>query len=297
MAEGMHTRSKQMEEQMKQMKETIDKLQTDFVEKLHVHREEMQNHLHQQHLLIQAQINQQQSKIDQQVGENKAQFDQISIMLSQMMGKMNGEETNTHNMVHNSATSPNITIPFTSNSQTTQAGTASSSPQILTSVSSSSQFQIPPPNTHTNIPEATIPITSITIPVNPIQAQRGNTLPEIPLINPYFYPNQSQYQFTPHPTFPHIPIPILPPPGPNIQTIPLNLQNNPHPIPNFQNGFHNNQNFRPTPNIPIPKIDFPLFTGSNPRGWLNRCERFFQLNAMADFFEGASGLLTHAREI
>ena len=29
--------------------------------------------------------------------------------------------------------------------------------------------------------------------------------------------------------------------------------------------------------LPMPKMEIPLFDGQNPRWWVRRCERFFQL--------------------
>lgn len=34
--------------------------------------------------------------------------------------------------------------------------------------------------------------------------------------------------------------------------------------------------------IRYPKIDFPRFDGTNPRGWIRKCNRFFQLNFVDD---------------
>lgn len=32
----------------------------------------------------------------------------------------------------------------------------------------------------------------------------------------------------------------------------------------------------------MPKMDFPRFEGRDPRGWLKKCDKFFQLNPMLD---------------
>lgn len=32
----------------------------------------------------------------------------------------------------------------------------------------------------------------------------------------------------------------------------------------------------------FPKIDFPRFEGKDPRGWISKCEKFFQLNPSLD---------------
>lgn len=34
--------------------------------------------------------------------------------------------------------------------------------------------------------------------------------------------------------------------------------------------------------FPLPKMDFPKFEGKDPRGWIKKCEKFFQLNPILD---------------
>lgn len=34
--------------------------------------------------------------------------------------------------------------------------------------------------------------------------------------------------------------------------------------------------------FPMPKMDFPRFNGSDPRGWFKKCEKFFQLNPLLE---------------
>lgn len=34
--------------------------------------------------------------------------------------------------------------------------------------------------------------------------------------------------------------------------------------------------------LKLPKMDFPKFEGKDPRGWVNKCEKFFVLNPYMD---------------
>lgn len=60
-------------------------------------------------------------------------------------------------------------------------------------------------------------------------------------------------------------------PPPHSSATPWQIQNN-----NHNKGHITNSNFR------TPKIDFPKFGGNDPRGWLNKCDKFFQLNNTHD---------------
>lgn len=58
--------------------------------------------------------------------------------------------------------------------------------------------------------------------------------------------------------------------------------NGTHPWYPPTEGTHSRQTTSPFLHFPIPKMDFPHFEGRDPRGWLNKCEKFFQLNVMLD---------------
>ncbi|XP_026383767.1 uncharacterized protein LOC113279283 [Papaver somniferum] len=50
--------------------------------------------------------------------------------------------------------------------------------------------------------------------------------------------------------------------------------NDTHPDHNF---FHNQHHFFPPQHHRVPKLDFPRFDGDNPRGWIQKSERYFHL--------------------
>ncbi|XP_026428616.1 uncharacterized protein LOC113324491 [Papaver somniferum] len=51
-----------------------------------------------------------------------------------------------------------------------------------------------------------------------------------------------------------------------------------------RNSFHNHSGGRDYNHRQrLPKIDFPRFDGDNPKGWLNKCEYFFQMHEIPEF--------------
>lgn len=58
--------------------------------------------------------------------------------------------------------------------------------------------------------------------------------------------------------------------------------NGTHPWCQPIEGTHSKQTTSLFLHFPIPKMDFPHFEGRDPRRWLKKCEKFFQLNAMLD---------------
>lgn len=130
----------------------------------------------------------------------------------------------------------------------------------------------------------TLPFTpSLFHPSQPISApnftnslsspQLETIVPEIP---PYHHLTPT-IQFIPHPIYPHIPIPVMAPPNQNIANSPLHPQNFGSPLQQT-----NLRNTNPHQNLPLPRLEFPEFNGTNPRSWLNKCERYFQLHQIPE---------------
>lgn len=136
--------------------------------------------------------------------------------------------------------------------------------------------------------------------------------------NPIFYINQpppyDPYVGYPNYGYPQQPtIPAKPPPfynqtyqtgvpyTSNPQTQHFHNTNGPQPMPNNNPPYGPNSHQPPSYSgwgsmndtvqgrphygfgqLRVPKLDFPRFDGKDPRGWVNKCEKFFQINPYMD---------------
>lgn len=131
-----------------------------------------------------------------------------------------------------------------------------------------------------SLPELhTILNTKVPILTQPPENPPLFTQPMASTLNPHALPVYPPFSINPI-TAPYLQ-PTMPPP-----TIPM-TSNPPYTgpinssVPNW--GVPNNPPYKgANPSFRTPKIDFPKFSGNDPRGWLNKCEKFFQLNNTND---------------
>lgn len=153
---------------------------------------------------------------------------------------------------------PGINPHFDLNTRTT----SNQMPELgLLTLPHSVQSGTPPFNPHSN-PHSQIP------PATPIN---------VTLLPPYLHTTLNPYA---PPLYIHNSQPTMASTNPSYH-IPVSQPTIPpfyHPATQWNpsdQGFHRTINTNPT--IKTPKFDFPRFNGQDPRGWLTKCEKYFQL--------------------
>ncbi|KAJ4777533.1 polyprotein [Rhynchospora pubera] len=273
-----------------------EEVQKELVDRLEDNREALSSVMHQQSLQLEAKIDYKQDSMEKRLDEITAQMKRITEVLSGLE-KGKGVETNTNGTGENRqavGTSENRITPAQSEvpntSQNAREPTIVVGPGVspqntprhaYTSIGTTSMTPPPTPvmgltnlNPHCDAyypdnPNATNP-TSYT--------QNPNHIP-LPEMSFHFHDQSRPYANTYNPiNYPYMAYPnhyYYPQPQTHLLDQPqINIPNNPHRNFNAQNQRYNQFH---TTNLPAPKLEFPTFSGNNPRGWLYKCERFFQM--------------------
>ncbi|KAJ4802427.1 polyprotein [Rhynchospora pubera] len=272
-----------------------EEVQKELVGRLEDNREALSSILHQQSLQLEAKIDYKQDSMEKRLDELTNQMQKLTEVLSGLeKGKVVQTNTGGTSMNRDAAGTsvnriagiqPVVPDPPQNTSEPIIAVGRVVSPQntphhAYTSVGTAS---IPPPPTPviglTNLnphSEAYYPDNHATNSNFYTQIPNHNQIPEPPF---YFHDQSRVY----HPTYNPMSSPYTTYPNhqyyPQLQTHPpnqpqVNLQNNP-----FRNFNAHNQRPNPfqTTTLPAPRLEFPTFNGNNPRGWLYKCEKFFQM--------------------
>lgn len=125
-------------------------------------------------------------------------------------------------------------------------------------------------------------------PFQPHPFQTHTFFPPPSTLNPYappLFPHHIQHTVTPTPpTYSTITIPpstntMFPPPLYTSTMPQTHTYTSPQPQHHDHFNHRSNQTFS---TYKSPKLEFPKFEGHDPRGWVTKCEKFFQLNPPAD---------------
>jgi hypothetical protein len=229
------------DEQIRILKE---ELEINLATRLDENREQLSADLHQQNLLLEARINYKQDSTEKRLDEISDQMKMITEALCRME-KGKGAETGTSGT---SGTSGVRVIPV--------------QPEVVNH----------PASTNTGV--CFVPVERPP-PTPPIGLTNLNPNSEA------YYPENHHYQANTH---------YLQPPAThnyqNFQTYAPyqdHIPNMPLPQPIFPNPPRNMnyQNKRKPYNqqqlVPTPKLEIPSFSGTNPRGWIHKCERDFRI--------------------